>query len=216
MSGVPLPASVAHAAVLAELHALAFPPEERWSAGAFATQLALPGVFGLVLPDAGLILARVAADEAEILTIGVVPAARRAGYGAALLRAAEARAVADGAARFTWRPAIPRSVGAPAIMPTCRMHWCSRGPSSPAQPQAGDTVRVVALIENQMALRRRCGRNIAARFIAAQQHQQNLPTRHAVKREPRADERHRTDQRRNVERAIDERWRCLGWQAVGL
>jgi ribosomal-protein-alanine N-acetyltransferase len=100
MSGVPLPASVAHAAVLAELHALAFPPEERWSAGAFATQLALPGVFGLVLPDAGLILARVAADEAEILTIGVVPAARRAGYGAALLRAAEARAVADGARRM--------------------------------------------------------------------------------------------------------------------
>ncbi len=93
----PVAASPAHAAVLAALHALAFGPAERWGAEAFATQLGLPGVFGLILPNAGLALARVAADEAEILTIGVVPAARRAGRGGALLRAAEARAAAAGA-----------------------------------------------------------------------------------------------------------------------
>jgi ribosomal-protein-alanine N-acetyltransferase len=83
--------------VLAALHALAFPPAERWGPAAFAAQLALPGVFGLLLPDAGLVLARVAADEAEILTLGIVPPARRAGHGAGLLCAAETRAAGAGA-----------------------------------------------------------------------------------------------------------------------
>jgi ribosomal-protein-alanine N-acetyltransferase len=100
MSFLPLPASVAHAAVLAALHALAFPPPEQWRADDFAAQLAQPGVFGLMLPGAGIVLARVAADEAEILTIGVVPGARRAGCGAALLHAAEWRAVAAGAVKM--------------------------------------------------------------------------------------------------------------------
>jgi ribosomal-protein-alanine N-acetyltransferase len=57
-------------------------------------------VFGLVLPDAGLLLARVAADEAEILTLGIVPPARRAGYGGALLRAAEVEAARVGARKM--------------------------------------------------------------------------------------------------------------------
>jgi len=39
-----------------------------------------------------MILARVAADEAEILTLAVTPAARRRGLGTALLRAAMHRA----------------------------------------------------------------------------------------------------------------------------
>jgi len=47
-----------------------------------------------------MVLARVAGDEAEILTICVVPAARRTGHGGALLAAAEARAAADGAAKM--------------------------------------------------------------------------------------------------------------------
>ena len=93
-------ASPAHAAVLAALHALAFPPSERWDAAAFASQLALPGVFGLLLPEAGLVLARVAADEAEILTLGIVPPARRAGHGSALLRVAEMRAAGAGARKM--------------------------------------------------------------------------------------------------------------------
>lgn len=96
----PVPASPAYAAVLAALHALAFPPAERWGAASFAAQLALPGAFGLLLPDAGLVLARVAADEAEILTIGIVPPARRAGHGAALLRAAETQAAGAGARKM--------------------------------------------------------------------------------------------------------------------
>jgi ribosomal-protein-alanine N-acetyltransferase len=90
-------ATPAHAPALAALHALAFAPAERWSADAFATQLGLPGVFGLIHAEAGLVLARVAADEAEILTLGVVPGARRGGVATVLLAAAEARAAEAGA-----------------------------------------------------------------------------------------------------------------------
>jgi ribosomal-protein-alanine N-acetyltransferase len=97
MSEPPLPASPWHADALAALHALAFAAGERWDAAAFVSQLALQGVFGFVSPAAGMVLARVTADEAEILTIAVVPAARRAGRGRALLRAAEAEAAARGA-----------------------------------------------------------------------------------------------------------------------
>lgn len=77
-----------HAAALAALHALAFPPDERWDAAAFAAQLALPGVVGLIDPSGGMVLARVAADEAEILTLCVAPEARRRGAARALLEAA--------------------------------------------------------------------------------------------------------------------------------
>lgn len=85
------------AAALAALHALAFPPADAWGAEAIGLMLALPGAFGLWRPAAGLVLARVAADEAEILTLGVAPPARRQGHGAALLAAAMAGAAACGA-----------------------------------------------------------------------------------------------------------------------
>jgi ribosomal-protein-alanine N-acetyltransferase len=100
MSNTLVLASPAHASAIAALHAAAFRPADRWDATAFATQLAMPGVFGLLWPDAGMVLARVAADEAEILTIAVIPAERRAGKGATLLRAAEAHAESLGARRM--------------------------------------------------------------------------------------------------------------------
>lgn len=73
---------------MAAIHAAAFPPDDAWSAAIFRSQLRLPGVLGLVHRDGGLILVRVAADEAEILTLAVVPAARRHGIAATLLRQA--------------------------------------------------------------------------------------------------------------------------------
>ena len=76
------------AEALAALHALAFPPEERWGADALRLMLEMPGSFGLYAAEGGFILARVAADEAEVLTLAVVPAARRQGVGAALLETA--------------------------------------------------------------------------------------------------------------------------------
>lgn len=78
-----------------------------------AALLAVAGTFALVAewtpeiaresaaPDrapVGLVLFRVAADEAEILTLGVIPEVRRAGVGRALLEAALENARTLGAA----------------------------------------------------------------------------------------------------------------------
>ena len=62
-----------------------------------ALQLGLPGAFGLLDARGGMVLARVAADEAEILTIAVLPEARRRGLGRALLEATATEAAARGA-----------------------------------------------------------------------------------------------------------------------
>jgi ribosomal protein S18 acetylase RimI-like enzyme len=84
----------ADAAVLAALHAQAM--DEAWSAATFAGLLAVPGSFGLLAmgagDPAGFALARVAADEAEILALAVVPAWRCRGVGAALVDATAAAA----------------------------------------------------------------------------------------------------------------------------
>ncbi len=79
---------------MARLHAACFAPA--WSEEALRDLMESPGIIALVAP-AGFILARVAADEAEILSIGVEPAARRGGLGAAL--AAHARYPSVGARR---------------------------------------------------------------------------------------------------------------------
>lgn len=59
-----------------------------------------PGTWGHRAGEAGFVLARAAADEAEILTLAVVPAWRRRGLGAALLAAAQRRAASLGAAQL--------------------------------------------------------------------------------------------------------------------
>jgi ribosomal-protein-alanine N-acetyltransferase len=85
------------AAAAARLHARAFPPDEAWGAQAIALMLELPGCFGILRPGTGFVLARVAADEAEILTLAVVPEARRSGLGGALLAEAMAASILRGA-----------------------------------------------------------------------------------------------------------------------
>ncbi len=72
-------------APLAALHATSFP--DAWDAEAIADLLATPGTFAFHMPD-GFVMARVAAGEAEILTLAVVPAARGQGLGRTLLQAA--------------------------------------------------------------------------------------------------------------------------------
>jgi len=95
----PALASKADAENLSALHARAF--ADAWSADFIASLLDAPGTFALVIPasgsPAGFVLARVAADEAEILTLAVSPDARRAGIGTALLEAAGAQAAQRGA-----------------------------------------------------------------------------------------------------------------------
>lgn len=70
-----------------------------WNAAAFADLLAMPGAVALA-SEAGFVLARVAADEAEIIMLAVRPGLRRAGHGRALLLAAMQEAGAQGAAKL--------------------------------------------------------------------------------------------------------------------
>ncbi len=97
------PAGQDAAALLAALHEAAFPADP-WADRAMARLLAMPGAFALIatLDDepAGFVLARVAADEAEIVTLGVAPARRRQGIGRHLLAAAVAEAGRRGAIRL--------------------------------------------------------------------------------------------------------------------
>ncbi len=85
------------AAAMAAIHEAAFPPGERWSADSLAIQVGQPGAFGLIDPEGAMVLARVAADEAEILTLATVPLLRRQHRATALLRAALDHARAIGA-----------------------------------------------------------------------------------------------------------------------
>ncbi len=77
----------------AQLHRAAFAPlgERTWTQQELAELLAAPGVNGSLLQlhgiDVAFALYRIAADEAELLTIAVDPAHRRRGAGRALLAA---------------------------------------------------------------------------------------------------------------------------------
>src|SRR6476646_8835721 len=64
-------------------------PEDPWDVAALDRILALSGVFGYLACESGapvgFILARDLGEEAEVLTFGVLPEARRLGVGRALL-----------------------------------------------------------------------------------------------------------------------------------
>lgn len=89
-----------HATALSAIHSRAFPSDEFWDERIIAGQLSQPGVFGLLDERGGMLLARLAADEAEILTVAVVPERRQQGFGAALIQAAAAEARARGALKM--------------------------------------------------------------------------------------------------------------------
>ena len=99
--------SPAYAEAMAALHESAFPTDERWNAQALAEMMAMPGTFGWIANHGGFILARTAADEAEILTLAVHPDSRRLGLGAALLAEALRAAKARGAAAMLLEVAEP-------------------------------------------------------------------------------------------------------------
>lgn len=82
---------------MALIHGRSFAVRERWGCDAIGLQLGLPGAFGWIAPTGGMILARTMADEAEVLTLAVEPAAQRTGLGRALLHQALATAQLHGA-----------------------------------------------------------------------------------------------------------------------
>jgi ribosomal-protein-alanine N-acetyltransferase len=93
-----------HAAECAALHAASF--AHSWSVQEFETLLSAANVAGEAAVDPtsgdlrGFVLARLAADEAEILTIAVDAALRRRGVGRALLAAQMARLPSLGAKKL--------------------------------------------------------------------------------------------------------------------
>lgn len=100
MSGPAIRASnAASAASLAALHRACF--DEAWDEAAMRELLAMPGAFAYEAGDPasldGLVIARIAGGEAEILTIGVRPEVRGSGLGRRLLEAAAIHAAALGA-----------------------------------------------------------------------------------------------------------------------
>ena len=94
------PATAADAALLASLHSTTMP--RPWESAFFEQIVAQPGGFAVVAEAneaaLGFVLGRAVADEAEILSIGVLPAYRQNGVGARLLIEAAMRASAFGAA----------------------------------------------------------------------------------------------------------------------
>lgn len=82
---------------LAALHAACF--ADRWTARAIADLLAAPNCFAFSNED-GFVMARIAAGEAEILTLAVNPPARRQGLGRVLVASAAAHAHALGASEM--------------------------------------------------------------------------------------------------------------------
>lgn len=132
-----LPATPTHAAALASIHAASFPPRERWGADAMELQLSLPGAFGLIHLSGGMVLARTAADEAEILTIAVMPERRRDGLGATLLRAAMAHAAMQNAQTMFLEVAVTNT-GAQALY--LRAGFAQVGRRANYYPDGGDAL----------------------------------------------------------------------------
>jgi len=88
-------ATKADAPILAELHKKSF-GAARWNCEQIANSLALETTLALVVHEEGsaqgFILCQIACQDAEILTLCIVPAARRRGIGMFLLKAAREKA----------------------------------------------------------------------------------------------------------------------------
>jgi ribosomal-protein-alanine N-acetyltransferase len=97
-------AGAPHLALLASLHGRCFTPG--WTEATFASLLAMPGSFGLIATlldngaahPVGFALARIAADEAELLSMGVVKERQRRGIARRLVAACVDRVAGAGAA----------------------------------------------------------------------------------------------------------------------
>ena len=92
--------------IVDNLMTAAFDPRfgEAWTRGQCLGVMAMPGVrLTLASVDdvpAGFAMVRSVADEAELLLLGVTPAARRRGVGTALLRAVASECAASGVVDF--------------------------------------------------------------------------------------------------------------------
>ena len=127
MNAVIRRADIADAPVFAALHGASF--DEPWTTDSFAVLLAQPGVAGWLWdePPAGLLLVRAVADEAEILTLAVTPAARRQ-HGANTLIAEALRVLAQGLTRRIFLEVAADNTAALAVYGRAGFIPCGRRP----------------------------------------------------------------------------------------
>ena len=131
---VAMPLAVDDADFAAELHSEAF--ARPWSGDEFAALLAQEGTFGFVArrvgakpgAPAGVVLARVVAGEAEILTITVSKKSRRQGVGRLLMDAVLQRLHADRATAL-FLEVDEENIGALALYRRLRFAEVGRRPA---------------------------------------------------------------------------------------
>ena len=167
-----------------------------------------------------MILARVAADEAEILTLAVHPASRRRGLGRRLLAPGDAHRRRRGAAAMFLEVAADQRTP-PSALYAARGLRAGRAAdrllprrrrraracallSLLADPQLGDPVRRFRAAEHGVALLRRArAGTFSQRLLALAASPARPPRPHPVKREPHSDIRHRTAVTSDVQTAMD-------------
>lgn len=124
------PAGLPEAPVVAALQQACF-PDEPWDTASVATLIGQPGCFAVLAhrgsDPVGFVLARVAAEDAEILAIGVLPEGRRGGVGRLLVEAALAGAGRLGATAMFLEVAEDND-GARSLYGTCGFQPVGRRP----------------------------------------------------------------------------------------
>jgi ribosomal-protein-alanine N-acetyltransferase len=154
------PATAQDAAALAEVHARAFdaPWDAPWDAEAIETLMGMPGGFAVVAETdgraGGFILCRSVAGEAEILTLAVIPQARRGGVGRALVEAAAG--LAAGSARSLFLEVAADNAAAIGLYLTAGFEAVGR--------RAGYYQRAGAAAQDALVLRRSLNSAAAAPY----------------------------------------------------
>ena len=138
------PAGPAEAAVMAALQRACF-PEDPWDAQSIATLAGQAGAFAVLAlageEPVGFVLARVAAEDGEIIAIGVLPDARRGGVGRRLVAAAQDSAGRLGATALFLEVAEDNEA-AKILYKTCGFSPVGRRPGYYIRPKG----RVAALV----------------------------------------------------------------------
>ncbi len=134
-------------AQLVDIHATAFSPS--WSEGDFAAHLDLASDDVIDIVDEGevrgFVVLRTAVDQAEILTIVVAPDYKHKGLGQALLKLAEARALARGA-DIMFLDVAADNPAASALYKSAGYHQCGKRPRYYRREVNGKIGRVDAFL----------------------------------------------------------------------
>lgn len=133
---------------LSQIHMAAFSTLRGWSVDDIAGLLRAPHVFVTATPD-GFAMGRVVVDEAELLTIAVLPKAQGRGAGAALLKEFHSMASQRGATRAFLEVATDN---APALALYHRFGWLIYGTRRAYYTRPDGTTCDAILMEKQLSL----------------------------------------------------------------